>query len=210
VTIANLSATHDLYVRSDGETTRLAAASATAAEPAAGFLVRAGTARVSWPGADASGVEIRVRSSHRPVRSNPAPVSDSSTHHPLTLNPSTKEFAVALLLCRPRLRAVPGETATPNVPELTRQVLEPTHSYYLLSTFETDAKLRSRLTGRVHEHLKSLRDKLVHAELARDGASLSAEAIADLLVGHNVLRPKHLALLDDEEWLTQQERNWEQ
>jgi hypothetical protein len=41
------------------------------------------------------------------------------------------------------------------------------------------------------------------------GAALSPESIADLLVDHNVLRALHLELLGDDEWLTQQEQNWE-
>ena len=68
---------------------------------------------------------------------------------------------------------------------------------------------RTKLMNRTHEHLKSLRDKLVHAQLAPAESALSPESIADLLVGHNVLRPGHLDLLDDEEWLTRQEQNWE-
>jgi hypothetical protein len=41
------------------------------------------------------------------------------------------------------------------------------------------------------------------------GAALSPEAIADILVDENVLRPTHLDLLNDETWLTAQEQEWE-
>jgi hypothetical protein len=206
VAITNLSSSHDLYVRTPFETVRLAA---TAAEqPVTSVLITGGSASVTWPGSSDSSIRIGVLGSVLPE----APVhatTQTSTAYPLSLNPGTKEFAVALFLCLPRLRAVPGETATPSVPELTRQILHGTNSFHLLKSFDVDREARTKLTSRVHEHLKSLRDKLVQAQVAPVEAALSPEAIADLLVDHNILRTVHLDLLEDDEWLSRQEMNWE-
>lgn len=209
VAITNLSASHDLYVRSDTGTGTVRLAPTAAGQPVASLLLTGGTSTITWPGAQtAAGFTVQVVSVPADMPTRPA--AGSMTAYPLTLKPVTKEFAVALLLCRRRLEGVPGAMSTPGVPELTRQLLETMSSFRLMSQFDADPKIRSRLTARTHEHLKSLRDKLVRAGLAPEGATLSAEAIADLLVDENVLRPTHLDLLRDNAWLTAQEQEWEQ
>jgi hypothetical protein len=207
VAVTNLSSTHDLYVRISSETMRLAATAP--GDPVTSVLLGGGSATITWPGSNASSIRVSLCPSQPVEIASARAATGRSTFHPLSLNPLTKEFAVALFLCLPRLRAVPGETATLGVPELTRQILAGTHSFHLLQTFDAERQARTRLTNRTHEHLKSLRDKIIQAQLAPPGAALSPESVADLLVDHNVLRPRHLELLDDDAWLTQQEQNWE-
>ncbi len=207
VAIANLSATHDIYIKSDTGPIRLAAT--VAGKPIASILLAGGSARITWPGSMSFiTVDIADRQLSPSVVSV-AIATGRSTVHPLTLNPRTKEFAVALLLCQPRLDAVPGATATPSIPELTRQILVSMSSFQLLADFDNDKATRGRLTARTYEHLKNLRDKLVRAKLSNEGGGLSPEAIVDLLICHNVLSAKHLDLLNDSEWLTWQEQEWE-
>lgn len=207
VAITNFSATHDIYVRASTETMRLAASAA--GQPVASVLLGGGTASITWPGSHSSSIWITLNAGPPVDAAFARTVTGRATFHPLSLNEVTKEFAVALFLCLPRLRGVPGETATSSVPELTRQILHGTNSFRLLQDFDTSRETRTKLTNRTHEHLKSLRDKLIQAQLAPAGATLSPESIADLLVDHNVLRTRHVELLDDDEWLTQQEPNWE-
>lgn len=132
----------------------------------------------------------------------------TSTQIPLTLNPETKEFITALLLCRPRLLGGGPAAGPPPVPELTRQILIATNSWHLLRQFDNNEAVRARMTGRVHEHLKQLRAKLTSRGLAPPGARLSAAVIADLLIDHDVVVHRHLALLDDPAWLERQEQRW--
>lgn len=207
VAITNLSVTHDIHVRAATETLRLAASAA--GQPMTSVLLSGGTATVTWPGSHTSSIRIALHVRPTTTAAAARTVTGRTTFHPLSLNEATKEFAVALFLCLPRLRGVPGETATPSVPELTRQILLGTNSFRLVQAFDGSRDTRTKLTNRAHEHLKSLRDKLIHAQLAPAGTALSPEAIADLLVDHNVLSARHMELLADDEWLTQQEQNWE-
>jgi hypothetical protein len=207
VVVTNLSATHDIHVRTVTEILRLSPR--TADQPVASVLLGGGTAAVTWPGSRTSSIGITQHVSPGTGIAITRTLTGCATFLPLTLNEATKEFAVALFLCLPRLRGVPGETATPSVPELTRQILLGTNSFHLVQAFDGSRDTRTKLANRTHEHLKSLRDKLIQAQLAPQGAALSPESIADLLVDHNVLTVRHTELLGDGEWLTQQERNWE-
>lgn len=207
VAITNLSATHDLHITSASGTVRLAAT--VAGQPVASLLITGGSAEIIWPGSLSSSVTVHIGHSGLSA-ARAATGTGRSTVHPLKLNPLTKEFAVALLLCEPRLRALPGATATPNIPDLTRQVLVRVNSFRLLAEFDTDKATRARLTARTHDHLKKLRDKLVRAKLSPEDQTLPPEAIATLLVDHNVLQAHHLGLLADPDWLTRQEQEWEQ
>ena len=208
VAVTNLSRTHDLFVSSGPETMRLAATAAGV--PVASLLLGVGAARIGWQGADGSEVRLDVRGDLDDETPMPAQGTARSTLNPLKLNELTKEFVVALFLCRPRLRAVPGANVTPNAPELTRQILVAMSSFALVAEFDNDKAARARLVSRTYEHLKSLRDKLVRAGLAMQAEGLSPESIAGLLVDNAVVRSRHLDLLRDEQWLSRQEREWEQ
>ncbi len=208
VAITNLSATHDLFVRSDTGTGTVRLATSTPGQPVASLLLTGGTTMITWPGAGRGvAVSVEVVPVDAPVPARP--VHGRSTGQPLVLNTATKEFAVALLLCRPRLEAVPGAMSTPSVPELTRRLLVTMSSFRLLTAFDGDPATRNRLTGRVHEHLKNLRLKIIRTGLAPAHMALSPETIADVLVTENTIRASHLRLLTDPGWLTAQEQDWE-
>jgi hypothetical protein len=144
-----------------------------------------------------------------------------STYVALTLNPETKEFATALVLCREKLLHGPT-AAVPSVPELTRAVLRATGSLHLLARFDHEPAVsggattashrphrseRARLVGRLHEHLKQLRDKVHKAGLSPT-RELKPHELADVLIENDVITPAHLRLLVDPEWLTRQEQLW--
>ena len=207
VTITNLSASHGLHVQTERETMVLVATAE--GRPVTSVLVSGGSATVTWPGAGEAAIGLAMRAVPGVGTSAVRTVTGEPTRYPLTLNELTKEFAVALFLCLPRLRAVPGRTTTPTVTDLTRQILSGTNSFHLLGRFDADRSERTKLTGRTHEHLKSLRDKIVQAGLAPPEGTLSPESVADLLVLHNVVGVRHVALLDDDDWLSRQEQNWE-
>ena len=207
VAITNLSSSHGLHVQTQRGTVLLVAKAD--GRPVTSVLVSGGAADITWPGSEGSGVRLTLRAFEAVEVVAVRTVTGGPTYHPLSLNERTKEFAVALLLCLPRLRGVPGRMTTPTVAELTRQVLHCTSSFSLLRRFEADRADRAKLVNRTHEHLKSLRDKIVQAGLASMGAGLSPEAIADLLVLHNVVRPEHVDLVENEDWLSWQEQNWE-
>jgi hypothetical protein len=136
-----------------------------------------------------------------------APQTQTATKYPLRLNPATKEFVTALVLCKPKLEARSLATPMPTVPELTRQVLETTGSHHLLREFDEDPSVRTRLTGRIHEHLKQLRAKLNSRGLAPPGA-LAPSVLADVLINNDIIMPSHLALLNDPAWLDTQAELW--
>ena len=73
---------------------------------------------------------------------------------------------------------------------------------------DTDEATRKRLTGRIHEHLKALRVKLVRGGLAERGARLTPSVMVDLLLACGAITRSHLRLLDDEAWLRAQEAQW--
>lgn len=205
--ITNLSTTHDLYVVSDTQTICLAASGAGA--PVASLLLSGGRARITWPGSRVDGLGLTSEGPSTDPRAGISIATGTETARPLKLNPDTKEFAVALVLCLPRLIGGPGATTTANVPELTREILDRTNSFRMINLWDTDAAIRHRLVSRTHDHLKTLRRKLRGAGLARTGTRLPAEAIANLLVTHNVVLPHHVQLLADDQWLNRQEVEWE-
>lgn len=206
VVVTNLSTTHDLNVRLKNDNVRLAAS--VAGHPVAALLLTAGDLRITWPGAMAGYVEISINATSEPETKYNATVIGRTTERPMSLNRNTKEFAVALLLCRPRLRADLGARVAPTVPDLTRQILEVTSSVYLLRQLDRDRETRRKMLARTHEHLKNLRDKVVQAGLVNVGVRLSVDRVADLLVTHNILTQQDLALLEDPKWINDQQRRW--
>jgi hypothetical protein len=169
-----------------------------------------GRAEVSGPawGASTFGVTVVVDAPSRPLPTFEGAVSATVTSEPLRLRTGTKEFVTALMLCRQRLLDPTDTAPPPPVPELTRHVLEATNSWHLLHELDTDERARARLTGRVHEHLKALRVKIVRSGLAERGVRLSPVEMVDLLVAAGAVSRQHLALLNDREWLAAQEAQW--
>lgn len=207
VVIANVSRTHGLTVTAAATTARLPSRSASG--PTTGFFLASGTATIagpSWPGSpflvtvEVGGGEVAAGSALN--------VALSTTHQPFRLRTDTKEFLTALMLCRPRLEDAAAAVTPLPVPQLTRQILEVTNSWHLVREFDVDESVRKTLTGRVHEHLKGLRAKVLRHGLVPEGTALSPAALVEVLVASEALTPVHLELLTDDAWLEWQESQW--
>lgn len=207
VLITNLSTTHGLVVDADGAVSRLPAAPSTGAT--GGVLTR-GRAELRGPawGTSTFGVTVVVNAPPVALPSHDATVNSTVTSEPLRLGTRTKEFVTALMLCRHRLIDPTDTAPPPPVPQLTRLILAATNSWHLLRALDTDDAARARLTGRVHEHIKALRVKIVRGGLADRGARLSPAEMVDLLVAAGTVSRQHLELLEDPAWLAHQEQQW--
>lgn len=211
VVITNVSRTHGLVVDAGGATARLPRV--TEAGPTAGYFLARGAATVSGPSWPDSSFAVTVEVVRTVAESSvladfSGQVVSTATREPLRLDTGTKEFLTALLLCRHRLLDAAAPGPPPAVPQLTRTVLETSNSWHLVRALERDEEARARLTGRVHEHLKSLRAKVVRHGLAPEGARLTPSVLVEVLLGSEAVTRDHLALLDDERWLAHQEQQW--
>jgi hypothetical protein len=211
VSVANLSSTHSLYVRTGSGRTRLPPHTRPA--PPAAVVLGGGVHHVEAPSWEDNGCRITVEVSSPEVQSRaPGTAHGTRTVLPVRLNPATKEFAIALVLCRAKL--IDGPAApVPSAAELVRQVLELTSSYSLLREFESDQPVaggrstRARLLSRIHEHMRQLRTKLQAAGFASPG-ELLAPSLADALIENDVVTVAHLKLLEEPSWLETQEQLW--
>jgi hypothetical protein len=203
VLVTNLSRTHGLVIDADGAISRLPAGSV------GGVLTR-GRAELSGPawGASTFGATVVVDAPAAPVPLRDGVVGSTATNEPLRLRTRTKEFVTALMLCRRRLLDPTDMAPPPPVPQLTRLILEATNSWHLLQEMDTNDAARSRLTGRVHEHLKALRVKIVRSGLADRDARLSPGEMVELLLAAGTVTRQHLDLLEDPAWLAHQEQQW--
>lgn len=205
--ISNLSARHSLYILVGSERLRLPVTAESGG--GVGFLLAGGRALVGT----APMLERDRALDVRPSGGAPEPVpaaddpSQETTGLPLRLDPATKEFMVAFLLCRPWLLDSTRMAPLPRAPELARQALELTGAHHLLRGFDASPE-RGRLARQVHDHLKELRSKIYRAGLVGRGQQLSLSAIASALLHYDVIRPGHLELVRDEDWLTAQENKW--
>lgn len=209
VVVANVGRTHSLFVELAGGSAELEPHDTGAASA---FVVRHGVATVSVPWPDSACrllVEVPGARARLPDL-DPPTLSPLSTARPVRLDEQTKLFATALLLCRPRLTAGSGVlTVTPTVPDLALELLRVTDSFHLIAAFEQgDAAVRDKLTARVHDQLKELRVKLLRHGLAPPETSLSAAALAELLVRHRIVTRQQLPLLTDPEWRSAQYEKW--
>ncbi|WP_028935355.1 FHA domain-containing protein [Pseudonocardia spinosispora] len=206
VEVTNRSGKHSLFVQSPSGRVRLPPADN---KPALSTSLVDGTFEITIPNWETSDCRIIIEISPGAHDVTPidAPRGRTETHYPLRLNPATKEFATALVLCRPKLTAGAAAVAMPTVPELTRQVLAATDAWHLVRQFDEDPTARTRLTGRIHEHLKQLRAKLAARELGPPGA-LAPPVLADVLIENDIIVPSHLALLGDAKWLAIQAGLW--
>lgn len=201
-----LSRTHGLVVVADGALSRLPPASDDGA--AGGFVLTRGSATVTGPSWGASPFVVTVTASDAAPAVVTMDPTGTATREPVRLRTHTKEFVTALMLCRHRLLDATDLAPPPEVPQLTRAVLEATNSWHLVHVLDTDEVARRRLTGRIHEHLKALRVKLVRGGLAERGARLTPSVMVDLLLASGAITRSHLRLLDDEAWLRAQEAQW--
>ena len=122
--------------------------------------------------------------------------------------PGMHKFLVALLWCRPWLVDPTRRTPLPRTPEIAREALVVTDAHYELERFDTDPAFRDRLSARVGEHVKALRQKISERGLAARAVRLSDEVVASVLLEHAVITPADLARLDDPDWCTRQEDLW--
>ncbi len=208
VLVTNLSRTHALVIDAHGTVSRLEPASPDGAD--GGFVLSYGSARLSGPswGSSPFAVDITVQGGVVRTVLPGWTSSGTATEEPLRLQRGTKEFVVALMLCRHRLEDPTRAAAPPAVPKLARDVLEATNSWHLVRDYDIDERTRLRLTRRMHEHLKTLRAKLVRSGLAAEGAEISPPLVVSLLIDSGAIRRQDLALLSDKAWLQRQEEQW--
>jgi hypothetical protein len=233
--IANISRTHALYVEGDGYQVRLPRMEDDG-EPANGWFVRAGTARVgsramlnegqplavtvtgrSQPGwADGVGPSDEVERTDAVDLANgagqtereDAGLTDAGTLLPLYLDPMTKLFLVALIWCRPWLLDPSATRPLPRTPEIAREALEVTGAYHELERFDADPEYRDLLSARVAEHIKVLRRKIADRGLVPADVRLSDEVAVRILIEHGIITSADLGRLDDPAWRSRQEDLW--
>ncbi|GAA2733963.1 hypothetical protein [Actinocorallia aurantiaca] len=204
--ISNLSGRHSLYVLIRSERLRLPV---TTENGGLGFLLAEGGALVGTaPMLDhGRALDVRTAGGTPPPAPPPDTPSQETTGLPVRLDPATKEFMVAFLLCRPWLLDPTRMAPLPRAPELARQALELTGAHHLLRGFDGSAA-RGRLAQQVHDHLKELRAKIYRAGLVGRDQQLSLSAIASALLHYDVIGLRHLELARDPAWLTAQENKW--
>jgi hypothetical protein len=207
VAVTNLSGVHSLYVKSLAGKIKLSPL--REGSPPGLYVMTAGEFEISVRNWERSGCRILVHITATSVNvAAEMPAGAQGTRLPLRLNPHTKEFATALVLCKSKLEAGGSSTPImPTVPEITRRVLEATGSWNLLREYESDNGGRTRLSGRIHEHLKQLRAKLYDRGLVPAGP-LAPPILADVLINNDIIKPSDLRLFDDPGWLEVQSRLW--
>ncbi|GAB3659260.1 hypothetical protein GCM10027589_20280 [Actinocorallia lasiicapitis] len=208
VRVSNLSQKHALFIRFPDDTVRLPALGERPRDKSC--LVSAGTVRIGT---------AAMLDQDRPVLltltdqiTGPAPVRDggdrqSTTERPLELNPLTKEFMVAFVLCRPWLDDPSRMAPLPSAPEIAEAALRITQAHHLLRALP-DPAVRTQLSQRVHECIKGLRAKLRAKRLLRADPANGWGLLASTLLYYDVIGPRHLALLKDAGWLSAQEDKW--
>ena len=213
--IANISRTHALYVAGDGYRIRLPRVEGDG-EPAGGWLVHAGTARVGSRAMmdDGQQLVVTVPGRHRRptagslAAESAAPADGDGTILPLYLDPKTKLFLVALLWCRPWLLDPGAASPLPRTPEIARAALEATGAHHELERFDSDPEFREKLSARVSEHVKVLRRKITERGLTAPDVRLSDEVAVGVLIEHGIVAAGDLRLLADPAWCSRQEDLW--
>jgi hypothetical protein len=208
--IINISRTHALYVEGDGYRIRLPRLE-DGSEPAGGWLLHSGTARVGSRAMLDEGLPLEVTVTGPRAGDGASPEGQpdgEGTILPLYLDPMTKLFLVALIWCRPWLLDPSATTPLPRTPEIARGALEVTGAYHELERFETDADFRDLLSARVSEHIKVLRRKISDRGLAGPDVRLSDEVAVRILIEHGIITSADLSKLADPVWRSRQEDLW--
>ncbi len=208
--ITNISRTHALYVEGDGYRIRLPRLEDDS-EPTGGWLLHSGTARVGSRSMLDGGQPLQVTvTGHRQAdeAADDDPPDGEGTILPLSLDPMTKVFLVALIWCRPWLTDPGATSPLPRTPEIARAALEVTGAYRELERFETDADFRDLMSARVAEHIKVLRRKITDRGLAGPQVRLSDEVTVRILIEHGIITSADLSWLADPEWRSRQEDLW--
>jgi len=212
--ITNISHTHALYVVIDSGRIRLPRIG-EAGDPVGGWFVSSGAVLVGSRVMLDEGLSLRVSA---PGGSVDAPAGESkprlhladpdSTLLPVYLDPRTKLFTVALLLCRPWLTDPTHTAPLPQPAEIARAALEATDAHHEAERFDNDPAVRERLSARVSEHLKVLRHKIAERGLVRSGVRLTDEILVETLLDHAVITEADLARLNDPDWCARQGDLW--
>ncbi|MFV2198132.1 hypothetical protein [Nocardiopsis sp. LOL_012] len=175
------------------------------------LVVSDGEALVGSPFMHGRGHMVRVSVAAGAGRTGPAGLpevaEDTETGSELEVDPRTKEFVTALMLCRGWLLNPSRTEALPTSEAVARMALAATHTWDQLTLIErgrTDVLVR--VTRRVEEHLRHLKSK-VRAVLP-PGTRVTRESLAHHLVTLQALTPAHLDLLEDEDWLDAQAELW--
>ena len=207
--ITNISRTHALYVEGEDYRIRLPRLE-DSGEPAGGWLLHTGTARVGSRAMLDEGLPLEVTVTGPPSDGTPgeSQPDGEGTILPLYLDPMTKGFLVALIWCRPWLIDPSATTALPRTPEIARAALEVTGAYHELERFETDPEFHDLLSARVAEHIKVLRRKILDRGLVGPGVRLSDEVAVRILIEHGIITSADLGLLADPAWRSRQEDLW--
>jgi hypothetical protein len=211
--IANISRTHALYTEGDGYRIRLPRMEEHD-EPSGGWFVRAGTVLVGSRAMLDEGRPLAVIVSGGDEVWGVGPDGSrargdgEATLLPIYLDPMTKLFLVALMWCRPWLLDPGAVTPLPRVPEIARDALAATGAYHELERFDTDPVFRDRLTARVAEHIKVLRQKITDRALVSADTRLSDEVVVRLLIEHGIVTAADLGKLNDPAWCSRQEDLW--
>jgi len=211
--ITNISRTHALYVEGEGYRIRLPRLE-DGGEPAGGWLLHTGTARVGSRAMLDEGLPLEVTvTGQRAGDGKPDSAAEiqpdgEGTVLPLYLDPMTKLFLVALIWCRPWLLDPSATTPLPRTPEIARGALEVTGAYHELERFETDAEFRDLISARVAEHIKVLRRKIGDRGLAGPDVRLSDEVAVRILIEHGIITSADLNRLADPAWRSRQEDLW--
>jgi hypothetical protein len=208
--IENLSRAHALYVRGDSYHIRLPPSGAEG--PPGGWLVSHGSAVVGSMAMIREGRTLRITVAASTAARAPVAVpgrdAEESTRQPLVLQPDTKLYLVALLLCRPWLIDLSHSASLPTAPQIAQTALELTSASHQLRRLEADTEFRASLVGQVNDHLKYLRERIQAAGLAPAGTRLTPAAIAQVLLVNDVLTRADLALTDQPQWRSRQEDLW--
>lgn len=212
VEIANLSGSHVIEVTAEGRFFRLPKRPPGEAAPA--MVVPAGAVAVGSPRMHRQGRAITVRvdvpTALQHLFVPTAPIADdaSQTRRPIDINPRTKEFTTALMLCRPWLEEASRSAPLPKASEIARTVLEAVGAAHLLGPFDNDVAARARYVSRIQDHLKALKTKVSKSGLVAPDCRVTTVLLAETLINHDVITAADLALLDDPDWLTCQENLW--
>ncbi|GAA2612295.1 hypothetical protein SMC26_10085 [Actinomadura fulvescens] len=208
VRVRNISRRHTLHVQSGDE------AIALPAGMSGGYVLPAGASLLGTAAMLADDRPVRVELAQAwgpPVPPAPDPrlrTQQISTQPRLRLSRETKEFMVALLLCRPWLNDPTRLAPLPTAPEIAEEALRITSAARELDVFASDPKARARIQEQVHTPLRGLREKLTAHRLVDGRTRLGQENLAAALLYYDVITRNDLRLLTDTEWLNAQENKW--
>ncbi|GAB3659255.1 hypothetical protein GCM10027589_20270 [Actinocorallia lasiicapitis] len=196
VRITNTSARHDLWLEANGDAVKLPVLASGTGN--IGCFLAAGTATINPDRTGDHGQAVQIL----------IPEIASGRIPGALLDPGTKEFMVALLLCRPWLHDPLRIRPLPSAPQIAEEALAITGSHHQWERFAAAPGARQRLAAQVHEHLRCLRAKIRRYGLVPDDLELSTSAIAAVLLHHDLIGERHLTLVYDRSWLTAQEDKW--